>query len=83
MLYQVPCVDSNCMYIGETGRTLEKRLSEHRGAVKRNDSKNRIIECQSSSCEFCSRTSMTIGIHVICKDYNYLYFKMSSESVFT
>ena len=30
------------MYIGETERTLEKRLSEHRGAVKRNGSKNGI-----------------------------------------
>ena len=30
------------MYIEETGRTLEKRLSEHRGAVKRNDLKNGI-----------------------------------------
>ena len=29
-------------YIGETGRILEKRLSEHRGAVKRNDLKNGI-----------------------------------------
>ena len=28
------------MYIGETGRTLEKRLSEDQGAVKKNDSKN-------------------------------------------
>ena len=27
-------------YIGETGRTLEKRLTEHTYAVKRNDRKN-------------------------------------------
>ena len=30
------------MYIGETGRTLEKRLSEHRTAVKKQDTKNGI-----------------------------------------
>ena len=42
VVYQVPCADCGCVYIGETGRTLEKRLSEHRGAVKRNDSKNGI-----------------------------------------
>ena len=30
------------MYIRETGSTLEKRLSEHQGAVKKNDSKNGI-----------------------------------------
>ena len=40
VVYQVPCADCDCVYIGETGRTLEKRLSEHRGAVKRNDLKN-------------------------------------------
>ena len=40
--YQVPCADSNCVYIWETGRTLEKRLSKRRGAVKRIDSKNGI-----------------------------------------
>ena len=40
VVYHVPCADCDCVYIGVTGRTLEKRLSEHRGAVKRNDSKN-------------------------------------------
>ena len=33
VVYQVPCAVCNCVYIGETGRTLEKRLSEHREAV--------------------------------------------------
>ena len=37
VMYQVPCAECNCAYIGETGRMLEKRLSEHRGVVKRDD----------------------------------------------
>ena len=41
-MYEVPCADCECVYIGETGRTLEKRLSEHKGAVKRHDVKNGI-----------------------------------------
>ena len=38
------CIVNECdsVYLGETGRTLEKRLSEHKGAVKRNDTKNGI-----------------------------------------
>ncbi len=31
------------MYIGETGRTLKKRLAEHRQAVKRSDDRNSIV----------------------------------------
>ena len=42
VVYEVPCADCECVYIGETGRTLEKRLSEHKGAVKRHDVKNGI-----------------------------------------
>ena len=41
VMYQVPCAECNCAYIAETGRMLEKRLSEHRGVVK-NDTKNGI-----------------------------------------
>ena len=28
VIYEVPCKACECVYIGETGRTLEKRLSE-------------------------------------------------------
>ena len=41
-MWQIPFAECECVYIGETGRTLEKRLSEHNRAVKRNDTKNRI-----------------------------------------
>ena len=41
--YEVPCNDCPCVYIGETGRTLEKKcISEHKTAVKKNDPKNGI-----------------------------------------
>ena len=34
MIYEVPCADCNCVYIGETGWFLEMRLKEHTYAVK-------------------------------------------------
>ena len=42
VVYEVPCNDCDHVCIGETGRTLEKRLKEHRSAVKKNDRKNGI-----------------------------------------
>ena len=42
VVYQVPCAECESVYIGETGRKLEKRISEHKGAVKRHNVKNGI-----------------------------------------
>ena len=42
VIYEVPCKDCPCVYIGETGKSLEKCLSEHKTTVKKNDPKNSI-----------------------------------------
>ena len=42
VIYEVPCKDCECVYTGETSRTLEKQLSEHKNAVKKHDTKNGI-----------------------------------------
>jgi hypothetical protein len=42
VVYEVQCHDCDDVYVGETGRTLKKRISEHKQAMKRGDQKNGI-----------------------------------------
>ena len=42
VVYEVPCMDCDSKYIGETGRNLQKRLTEHKAAVRKGDRKNGI-----------------------------------------
>ena len=42
VIYEVPCGECDHVYIGETGRTLRKRLTKHKAAVKKQDQKNGI-----------------------------------------
>ena len=42
IVYEVPCRDCQLTYIGETRRTMMKRMTEHKYAVKTGDAKNRI-----------------------------------------
>ena len=42
VVYEVPCADCNCVYVGEMGRSLEIRLKEHKYALKTKDTKNGI-----------------------------------------
>ena len=42
VVYKIPCRDCKSGYIGEMGRSLQKRITEHKYAVKTNDRKNSI-----------------------------------------
>ena len=39
-MYQIPCQDCDSVYSGETGRSLGKRITKHKNAVKNGDRKN-------------------------------------------
>ena len=40
IVYRIPCQDCEAAYIGETGRSLQKCITEHKYAVRTNDQKN-------------------------------------------
>ena len=39
-MYQIPCQNCDSVYNGEIGRSLGKRITEHKNAVKNGDRKN-------------------------------------------
>ena len=56
VVYKVPCGECNHVYIGEMGRTLRKRLTKHKVAVRKCDNKDGIATvCTPGS----SDTSLT------------------------
>ena len=43
-IYKIPCHDCDKEYIGETGRELEKRIREHRQALRKDDQLNAVAQ---------------------------------------
>ena len=44
VVYQIPCQDCDSVYNGETGRSLGKRRTERKYAVRNGDRNNRVAE---------------------------------------
>ncbi len=40
VVYQIPCQDCEKVYIGETSKTVKLRITEHKNAIKREDSRS-------------------------------------------
>ena len=59
-VYEIKCCDCQVSYIGETGRNLSTRLTEHKRATRNGDVNNHIaehhlktkhqIDCDSATC---------------------------------
>ena len=62
VVYEVPCHDAQLMCIGETRRSMKKRLTEHRYAVKTRDPKNGIaVHVQSPSTPSTGKQQATLS----------------------
>ena len=41
-VYKIPCAECPASYVGETGRTLECRIKEHKRSIANEDTRNNI-----------------------------------------
>ena len=72
VVYQIPCRDCSEVYIGQTGRTLEHRIKEHRRAYSSADSINSAVAEHSLNHEHAidwnnsEVVAMQQGVHKRC-----------------
>ena len=64
IIYEIKCKDCDAQYIGETGKELNKRVTEHKNAVRRKDRLSKIYNhCSSTQHEFDFDNSRVLNRH--------------------
>ncbi|CAH3163453.1 unnamed protein product, partial [Porites evermanni] len=77
-VYKIKCCDCQASYIGETGRNLSTRLTEHERATRNGDVNNHIAEHRLQTKHQIDWDSAT------CKTYSTDYYqRLTLESWFT
>ena len=77
-VYKIKCCDCQASYIGETGRNLSMRLTEHKRATRNGDVNNHIAEHHLKTKHQIDWDSATCITY--CTDY---YQRLTLESWFT
>ena len=68
MVYEIQCRDCEHAYLGETKRTLKRRIVEHKQAVKKFDEKKGMVyEIQCRDCEhaYLGETKRTLKRRIV------------------
>ena len=42
-IYEIPCKDCNCKYIGQSGKGLATRINQHKGCIRRGETSNALF----------------------------------------
>ena len=83
IIYQVPCGNCKQVYIGETGRSLEKRISEHKDDVDKNRKKQYTRAARKESMTEYNKSAITDHVNQLNHEPNWEHTKIVAREHYT